>query len=563
VNGAIALSKNATDTLDVNSNGFATDGFDLPQRQHQGRPDTTNRSAGFMPRDFIAPFWADWITKQDSPIATFGHIRTSTTAFPGKFVVEWDSLGDFDQTGALGDNDVFRAILDRSAGTIQFQYTQIGIGGLDTVDIIGLNSDSLKHPGAVTPFNYFNKDGFPIQTRVHNGLCLTYYPVVYTTAGADGWNMVSVGTNPPSHAKTFLYPTAISSAFAYHGSYQSTASLPNGPGFWVKLAGAQTLDGPGTPISSIDDSLDNGWNMVGTVSTPVLVSSLTTTPSGITTTPYFGFAGSYTTATTLVPGRGYWVKTNAGGKLHIVASGAVPKQAPGVSELAGLDKLTIQDAANRSQTLYIGSDGVLSAQAASRYEMPPAAPDGALNVRFGSQRMVEVYPARPEAGKLYEYAVTMQGGVYPLTVRWEAARGGTQKLALSAVMGKQSKTLGIMDGTGKVTINDANVSNLVLKLTEGLAVPKEFALSQNYPNPFNPTTHFSVDVPRASAVDVTVFDVLGRKITTLMTGEQEAGYHVMEWDSKDSHGLTVPSGMYMIRMTSGDFSAVRKIMLMK
>jgi flagellar hook assembly protein FlgD len=132
-----------------------------------------------------------------------------------------------------------------------------------------------------------------------------------------------------------------------------------------------------------------------------------------------------------------------------------------------------------------------------------------------------------------------------------------------AVAAKDSKMLGVIDGSGKVTITDANVTKLVLKLTEGLAVPKVFALSQNYPNPFNPTTHFSVDVPRAAAVDITVYDVLGRKIVTLMSGEQEAGYHVMEWDSKDGHGMTVPSGMYMVRMTAGDFSAVRKIMLMK
>jgi hypothetical protein len=132
-----------------------------------------------------------------------------------------------------------------------------------------------------------------------------------------------------------------------------------------------------------------------------------------------------------------------------------------------------------------------------------------------------------------------------------------------AALGKDTKTLGIIEGSGKVTISDAGVTRLVLKLTETAAVPKAFALSQNYPNPFNPTTRFSVDIPRASAVDVTVYDVLGRKITTLMTGDQDAGYHLMEWDSKDSHGLTVPSGMYMVRMTAGDFNAVRKIMLMK
>jgi hypothetical protein len=564
VNGAIALSKTATDTLDVNSNGFATDGFDFPQRQNRGRTDTTRRSAGFMPRNFIAPYWGDWITKQDSPIATFGHIRYRQSG--NTFTAEWDSVGDFDASGAVVDNAKFRVILDRSTGSIQFQYDDIGVGGLDTVDLVGMNSDSTTHPafGALTPFNFFNKDGFPLASHLHAGLCVTYYPSAFSTAAIDGWNMVSVGQNAPSFAKPFLYPTAVSnSAFGYNGSYQPTQTLANGPGYWVKFSGAQSLDAPGSHRASVDDALNNGWNMVGSVSSPVAVGTLTTTPPGITTSPYFGFGGSYTVATTLTPGKAYWVKTNAAGTLHIVGTGAVPKTIPEVAELAALSKVTISDKLNRAQTLYIGSDATLSAQAASRYEMPPAAPDGALNVRYATGRMVEVYPSVPEAGKDNSYAIMIQGAVYPLTVKWESARGSAQQIALLALNGKDTKTLGIVEGTGKVTINDAGVTKLALKVTEGLAVPKEFALSQNYPNPFNPTTHFSVDIPKASSVDITVYDVLGRRIATLMSGEQEAGYHIMEWDSKDSHGLAVPSGMYMVRMTAGDFSAVRKIMLMK
>ncbi len=564
VNGAIALSKGITDTLDVNSNGFATAGFDLPQRQHRGRPDTVRRQAGFMPKNFIAPYWGDWIVKQDSPIAVFGHIRTSTTAFPGKFIAEWDSVGDFDASGAITDNDKFRVIIDRAAGTIQFQIDQIGIGGLDTMDLVGMNSDSSTHLAALpTPFNYFNKNGSPQVSHLHDGLCITYYPVAFATAGVDGWNMVSVGQTPPSFAKSFLYPSAVSnSAFGYHGSYQATQTLKNGPGYWVKFSGAQTLDAPGSHLASVDDSLDANWNMIGSVSTPVAVGTLTTTPPGIISSPFFGFSGSYFVAATLTPGKGYWVKTTGPGKLHIVGTGAVPKESP-VTELAGLSKVTVEDNLHRAQTLYIGSEATLSAQAASKYEMPPMAPEGALNVRFTSQRMVEVYPAQPEAGKEYSYAIMIQGAAYPLTVKWEAVRGGTQKLALQSLNGKDTKTLGIVEGSGKLTINDAGVTKLALKLTEGLTLPKEFALSQNYPNPFNPTTHFSVDIPKASTVDVVVYDVLGRRIATLMSGEQEAGYHVMEWDSKDSHGLAVPSGMYMVRMTAGDFTAVRKIMLMK
>jgi hypothetical protein len=136
-----------------------------------------------------------------------------------------------------------------------------------------------------------------------------------------------------------------------------------------------------------------------------------------------------------------------------------------------------------------------------------------------------------------------------------------------AVIGKETKTLDILGAggaaRGQVTISDPAVDKLVLRMTDGPALPKKFALSQNYPNPFNPTTHFTVDVPRLSVVDITVYDVLGRKIVTLMGGEQGAGYHPIEWDSKDSHGLTVPSGMYVVRMTAEEFTAVRKVLLMR
>jgi hypothetical protein len=454
-------------------------------------------------------------------------------------------------------------ILDRSSGVIQFQIDDIGTNGLDTVNLTGIQSDSLTHPGPVTPFNYFNKDGFPLETHLHNGLCVSYYPVAYSAASLDGWNMVSVGETPPSYTKSFLFPTSISNAFRYSGGYVVTNPLSNGPGYWLKFTGAQTLDGPGTAISSQDVGLVTNWNMIGSVSKPVPVGSLTTTPPSITTSPYFGFNGSYFVAATIDPGKAYWVKASAPGTLHIVApSVAEPKAAP-VQELAGLNKITVQDKQGRAQTLYIGSESILSSQAASRYEMPPAGPEGSLDVRFVSQRMVEVHPSRIDAGKDYAYPISIQGAVYPLTVKWEAARGSAQKLVLMAAFAKDTRTLGIIEGSGKVTISDAGVTRLVLKLTETAAVPKAFALSQNYPNPFNPVTRFSVDIPRASAVDVTVYDVLGRKITTLMTGDQDAGYHLMEWDSKDSHGLTIPSGMYMVRMTAGDFNAVRKVMLMK
>jgi hypothetical protein len=93
--------------------------------------------------------------------------------------------------------------------------------------------------------------------------------------------------------------------------------------------------------------------------------------------------------------------------------------------------------------------------------------------------------------------------------------------------------------------------------------PKAFALTPAYPNPFNPTTHFTADVPKESEVRVAVYDLLGQKISTLMAGRTAAGSYQLTWNGQNDNGQVTPSGIYFVRMVSGDFTAVQKLMLMK
>jgi flagellar hook assembly protein FlgD len=106
------------------------------------------------------------------------------------------------------------------------------------------------------------------------------------------------------------------------------------------------------------------------------------------------------------------------------------------------------------------------------------------------------------------------------------------------------------------------VKSVVLTLAN-IDLPKVYALGQNYPNPFNPSTTFSVDVPRVSDVNIKIYDVLGREITTLLSGQQPAGSMLVKWDGRDAHGLTAPTGIYFVRMSADEFTTTRKIMLMK
>ena len=141
------------------------------------------------------------------------------------------------------------------------------------------------------------------------------FPVTQTYAVNTSWNMISVPLVPNDNTKTVLYPTAVSEAFAFNGSYAVSSSLQNGVGYWLRFSGNQTI--PITGTLNLHDTIDviPGWNMIGSISTSLPVTSVSSMPGGMITSQFFGYNGGYTTVTSIEPGQGYWVKVNGAGKL--------------------------------------------------------------------------------------------------------------------------------------------------------------------------------------------------------------------------------------------------------
>jgi hypothetical protein len=114
---------------------------------------------------------------------------------------------------------------------------------------------------------------------------------------------------------------------------------------------------------------------------------------------------------------------------------------------------------------------------------------------------------------------------------------------------------------GASTVRSDSIFTLDVEEKIGsVRIPKDYALAQNYPNPFNPTTIIQYDLPSASAVRLEVFDVLGRKVATLVSATVPAGTHTY---TLRADALSLSSGVYFYCLQAGEFVETRKMVLIK
>jgi len=564
INGGIAISKNRLDTVDLNSNGIFPEDWTFPyprSLRHGGRSDPAG--AGRMPGNFIAPLWADFSNGCGRILYQNGYGGDSCL-----FIVEWDSIGIPVPLSHFCDQATFRVIINKCDGTIEYQYDDLGNYGADSLALVGLQADStaltVPKPGLneQPPYIFINQNGFPTATRPRAGWCIKIYQGTISTAVA-GWNMVAICATAVNgdYRKTTLFPGATTPAYGWDGKrYEREDTLQQGNCYWMKFTAGQNIGARGGLLHCVIDSLHAGWNTVAAcVGVPVPKEAAVV--SGTTlTSQFYEYTGAWHALTTqpLTPAHCYWVKAAGTGTLTIC--GNVPAPEPKLvpqTNYAELNSITIRDNAGRYQTLYLGEEGSVK-EPLSFHELPPAAPE--FDARFASQRMVETYPAHLAEKATYEYPIQIDASAYPLTVTWNTVKPAERKLVLSGSDGNPGNT--ILDGSGSVRIANANVKSLVVKL-QNVEVPKTFALGQNYPNPFNPKTDFRWQISDRRFVSIVVFDILGRKVVTLVDEEKPAGYYTIEWDGRDAHGINVPTGIYFVRMTAGDFNTTRKLMLMK
>jgi hypothetical protein len=382
----------------------------------------------------------------------------------------------------------------------------------------------------------------------------------HTFTLTDGWNFKSMPVQTADMSFGAMMDPC-ESGFAYtpgegYDPLEVGEAMGMGDGYWFNCsAGTHTVTGsvPTPPTAEAGA----GWNVVGPYADSVDVASIGTEPSGILGSAFYGFdpISGYTVADTLAPGQAYWVKTSEAGVINFAGSApasptlAAKMATRSAKKAAQTTALVVSDANGRSTTLQVGTD--LAEAQLRRNALPPKPPAGIFDVRFEGGRSVASFDADAEDALA---ALDLQGATYPITLRLEDESATDLRLQVKQGDGAAADVQTLSTEQPSVTLQSAGGTVHV----GPQPLPEEFALKNSYPNPVAGQATINYALPEQSQVTLEVYDVLGRRVATLVNREKEAGEYSVRLDAAD-----LSSGNYFYRMRAGDFTQTRRLVVVR
>ena len=352
------------------------------------------------------------------------------------------------------------------------------------------------------------------------------------------WNLVGLPMSVEDPFHLSVYPDALEGTlYSFDGNYVQENDFITGTGYWLRFPDGGTAIISGSTIHSLIISMMNDWNLISGISSSVPATSIQDPEGILLPGTLYEFDGSYIQAETLEPGKGYWIRSAGPGEI-IISDDIRAKRLPFISKMDGANTISFND-----QTLYFGV--TVPDNERLSYSVPPKPPSGVFDARFqGDWIYCE------DSGK-----IELTGQAEPLSISFNIANKTTWVL-----INIESDEEYDLSGSGELII--AEVLN-GFSLRKNSVLPHSYALHQNFPNPFNPVTSLRYDLPEQSFVTLTIYDLIGREITQLVNTTQEAGFRSVQWDATDSFGKPVSAGIYLYKITTGEFVQSKKMVLVK
>lgn len=383
---------------------------------------------------------------------------------------------------------------------------------------------------------------------------------------AAGWNLVSLNVALPTSDLEALFAdvmdnTDVILSFESVGltydpdlpDFSTLFDVDNAHGYWFRMDAADSICITGSLVAAATPiALENNWNLVSYLpETPLSVpDALTSIWSSVVVVLGYENGGlSYdpalpelATLNEMKACFGYWIKTNSAGTL--IYPDGVPTFVSSIPDATrNLNSFVPRVQTSNTWINLYGSNVKLDGR-----EIP-------------SGSIIEAYN---EAGIMVgEFSVRQSGkfGFMPVygpdnfSTNNDIANAGKISFKINGEQIEQ--TIDWTANGERVFVNEFT--------TVGKAgvLPDQFSLAQNYPNPFNPETSIEYVVAKPGFVEVSVYNVMGAKVKTLVSEYQAAGTYSVKWFGNSDGGAQVASGVYFYKLTAGDFSEIKKMTLLK
>ena len=361
--------------------------------------------------------------------------------------------------------------------TLSWNSSQLPSGTFRLVDELS---------GAIVNLNMKEVSEYTVTNTALNTLLIEYSEEIDVDVNVNsGWNLVSVPVLAEDMSVSSLFENATSSAFTFNNGYVSVNELMLGEGYWLKFGNSEDVTITGMPtVENI--SVNQGWNLVGPFSYEINTSAISTNPAGILGGNFFGYNAGYFTASSLLPGKGYWVKTSASGELILNMTSKRGDDVESVNEapMYTIDIAT-NDGASGSYALALGidtmaTDGIYSDLGET--ELPPLPPAGVYDARLILGDNTTGTPKDYRAGDnnftgqvTYKMNVQYGDGATALTLDVNIPQvPGTVTVTVKDVVlngGIVNEVLN--EGVGQVVVTNMNVNSLYVIVDYNAPIPVE------------------------------------------------------------------------------------------
>lgn len=367
----------------------------------------------------------------------------------------------------------------------------------------------------------------------------------------SGWNLVGLPIDETEIDYMDMFPTAIEGTlFEFETNYTLVQTLNPGNGYWLLFSNIGTESILGGPIENLSINLNENWNLISGPSTPVSIDNIIDDDSILVPGTLYGFFNSYFPADYLIPGKGYWIRSTSVGQISF-GEGNRTSSYKGIQDrLNRANKLSFHNKMGSTQTLYFGDE--ISGQDYLSFSLPPQPPLGinVFDVRFSGDFMAT------DLGGEIEVINTD----FPIFIEADLKDNSQWILTIT----KENRVVNFSQIDQKIVSINSSQLTLHRNIQKASPISDKFELSA-YPNPFNSSTNIHFSLSGDSEVTLSVYNIMGQKIVGLIPSEHifSKGHHSIIWDGKNKRDENIPSGVYILRLDSGEKHIFQKLFLLK